>query len=409
MSVDAIRIVDKLRGVSKFSDLCESYLSPAKTRFGGRTYQLIHTLGGDPIFIDKDNVRVPLLSYLATAIKVLSYCSLILPIVAGLSLIISRKRNLGAKAEYPSIFKGDDAPFEIQKAPAILSDEIAGFTDLHQGRRDGIKIGEKQSFTYPAPKPEVSVEKNDDSIRGDIDRKEVPQEKEFLTKMTENLGIISYKELQIRFYECLTQFKDHMKEEEYTVAVCEGKSSFWMTQMALPQLEKWSLLPSASCTHAHDISEISDGGGCWSMLPQKDNIVLFDDCSYSGDQLSCMIGELHRILQRNDRTANFTLVVPFLSVRAKARIERSAALSYLNLTVITSQVELMNCEDIFTDEEIDFAMKHNLISEKRFENFRPLTLTATDWKIPDAKSFPDWCKFYLTPSKVIPPYKRAPV
>ena len=226
--------------------------------------------------------------------------------------------------------------------------------------------------------------------------------------MTDKLRVISYDELQIRFHECLTQFHEHMQGKEYTVTVSKEKSSFWMAQMALPQLDKWGLLPSDSCIHAHDIFT----GTNWRGVPEEnDDIVLFDDCSYSGDQLCNMITKLNDAMSVYERTANFTVVVPFLSVRAKSRLESLAGLSHhLHLTVITSQDELNNnCGDLFTDEEIDYAMVHDLVLEKRYHNFKPLSLVATDWKIPDNNSLPDWCKHYLTPSTVASPYKTAEV
>ena len=148
MGGENIRIVDKVSGVSKFSDVCESYLSPLKTLCGGREYQLIETWAHHLTFLDvsdKPKQGSICLSFLATVLKVITYLTLILPIIAEISLLISRRRHLGKKADYPSIFNKDSAPFQITQAATTIAASNTGleeFTAGHQSAREPITIGD---------------------------------------------------------------------------------------------------------------------------------------------------------------------------------------------------------------------------------------------------------------------------
>ncbi len=253
MSFENIRIVDGVVGISKFSDLCESYLSPLKTLCGGRTYYLVNHEGssgvGRPIKPPGGGESQPS-SLLSTIIKVLSYFTLILPIIAELYTLRSRKMNVSKQPEKSPVFQRADKPEVQVKKTEPTSDTFAvgHFIGSHRLERT-IRIL-SECFSYPMAGGEGKED-----------------------------------QWYAHFLGCLRSFAQEISSEGdwYCVLASESDSSYKMAQMALPQLQELSKHPQFICKR--------NAIGMTVSVAQK-KAVLFYDGDESIDVLVDLLKEI---------------------------------------------------------------------------------------------------------------------
>ena len=297
MSFENIRIVDGVVGVSKFSDLCESYLSPLKTLCGGRTYYLVQQEGSLPVGRpSKPSVRGESQpsSLLSTIIKVLSYFTLILPIIAVLYTLHCRKVNVSKQPENSPVLQRVDKPeVQVIKAqPVTETSAIGRFKGSHGLPRE-IRIL-PECFSYPV---ELEEAKED--------------------------------QWYAHFLGCLSSFSQEISSEgdRYCVLASETDSSYKMAQMALPQLLERGKLPQFICKR-------NEFGMTISLAHKK--VVLFYDGEEPVEGLVGLLKEIEGRYRTNKFKPHLILVVPRLPDAAKERIEQMDLLSFSKITLITS-------------------------------------------------------------------------
>jgi len=221
-------------------------------------------------------------------------------------------------------------------------------------------------------------------------------------KIVKNIQHITFKQLEEQLKLCVNSFNTCLINDgvtRYSVGLVIGKSQQWITSLAIENLE---LLPSSyfHLGRRGTILGISyKGENNW--VPKnsinvgkikEDELVIFDDCSYSGDQL---IGNLCSINKNLKTKKKLYLVVPFMSKETKDYVD-NIKLKKLDIKLITSDIRISAKTDIFNEEELE--MLGNLC----FTRSNGETLCYTDWRLPDSTStlrlfsdktgFPSMCK-----------------
>lgn len=200
--------------------------------------------------------------------------------------------------------------------------------------------------------------------------------------LIENIQHITMDMLEARLQDCIEEFKQKIGDQQYSVGLVHGKSFQWVAGLALSHLGR-DHLPNSHFG-------VSKGGTIVSSQDceeevgsvQEENLVIFDDCSYSGSQL------WENIQFINDKVRNkkkLYIVIPFLSTKARELIiNYRNQFPNLQIEVITSDYTIRNLSEVFdfNKKSIQTFLENNgHVSDRH-------TLCYTDWRFPDGKSIP---------------------
>ncbi len=163
-------------------------------------------------------------------------------------------------------------------------------------------------------------------------------------KIYANLDKITVKDLEENLAAC-TLYLNTLIQNDYTVGFSKNKSSCWIASQAIPHMDK---------TPKNRFVPKYDTGGEIPTDPEiTDNeLVIYDDASYSGNQIESLLMHLNRSMRRQSRQANVYLVIPFISELALDRLnyalEASSKRRELNLKIhlITSDKKVKQVKDV---------------------------------------------------------------
>lgn len=108
-------------------------------------------------------------------------------------------------------------------------------------------------------------------------------------------------------------------EGPYLSLISRGKSNQWVMELALAQGAK---LPE-------NVIDFDDAKGLEQVLranPDITELVLFDDATYSGSQLSSHVRETERLVEQFGRKVRFHIVVPYISSYAYKELSNNPAI-----------------------------------------------------------------------------------
>lgn len=229
------------------------------------------------------------------------------------------------------------------------------------------------------------------------DRK--PLEKNLLIRAADLFQHISMEDMNRALSQCVQELNRALHSEghpAYAVGFNCGKSSQWVASLALKDLdylpEDWGNTPvnvgtTSFATVNKTVRNVT-----------ADTLVLFDDCSYSGDQIYNILFSLLKKTQgsyhpSHNKFQRIYVVIPFMSQGALDRLKIYDPI----VKVITSPTKIKAFKDAFASEEIaqlkDAYVVHTNTNQvvyglggAYFDG--NITACYTDWRtVPDSVSF----------------------
>jgi hypothetical protein len=207
------------------------------------------------------------------------------------------------------LLKLNKPPVKVNELPERISTEEVN-TILQESGMVRFYPPKKPIQSYP-PDPKKSIE---------WVSSHPPELKELASKIMDSVEHISHEEFEKALLSSVESFNRHLaslpkNQREYTIVLPDScprpfkpyteMSNLWITMLALPFLR----FPPTKIA----VAQMMTG------KPLKDvktkNIVLFDDASYSGSQISEIMGGMHP-----DRSTRIHIVTPFMTSRASTKI-----------------------------------------------------------------------------------------
>lgn len=259
-----------------------------------------------------------------------------------------------------------------------------------------------------------------------------PEFYEIKKKLFDNIDMLSYQELLDGIAVCCNQLNQLLGDQDYSIGFVPQKSQQWIAEQALPYLRNF---PNKSFKHFTDAGMTAGGiRGQQEKINQTEKVfVVFDDCSYSGNQLHKLIGNLKKAVgdAHQDEKCHLYLVVPFISPSSRNYMESYNQLAMiqgqgnLQIDFITTDREVVAMKDRFTLEEIEKLAELDAAEVDRKKEHLMLNyiddydegvretkrcLTVPEWKLPDDVSIPHAMTYNVALRKnfIIPstlPYK----
>lgn len=223
-----------------------------------------------------------------------------------------------------------------------------------------------KQFLIPSPFDKEALEKRKTAL---VALAQTAEDKALIKKATANLQHITFAMLLSHLSLCIEQFNRLIRSDPYTALIDNGKSSEWITHLAL----------NDGMTPPQRIQRTAE--------PFRENsmqtLVIFDDCAYTGVQITNLL----RLLADARCSACIIVVIPFMSLTAQKRILACAKEKGIFLHVITSPLAIRELDTIFSAEELLhfcrlFIEEDSSLKPENLKN----CLTFTDWKRPDAVS-----------------------
>lgn len=249
-------------------------------------------------------------------------------------------------------------------------------------------LAEKKIPLHPYPVvPQVTypiIEENREKFIQFCEENLQETQAEILKKMAFNVQHISFpifqKELK-HVIEILNKELKGMNNPKYSLGFVIKKSNQWVSSLALPYL---NYLPSdwftPNINFAVGQHAKADFRKKIDTIKEK-IVVVIDDCSYSGEQLK---NSLEKITNQGFKVF---AVVPFMSNCAIDKLKS------INVQIITSDIRIPTVHELFSEGEVNQLKEVNIVKEG-FKVFslkgafnKGVTLTYTDWRIPDPQSF----------------------
>jgi hypothetical protein len=208
-----------------------------------------------------------------------------------------------------------------------------------------------------------------------------------MKKAVDNIQHISMKKFEGALKTCLQTLETQLNSCPYSVGLNYWKSNQWVASLALKDLDP--IPTSHFCLFKPDSKELKTIQPPSVKDVREQTLVLFDDCSYSGNQI---IGNLVKIadeMQTNKMNKKtLYLVIPFITKQAKISIENFTKThenckNYLDIHLITSEERIKTVNEIFTPEELGQLDKIIMFPNEAFSGpssgslYR--TLCYTDW------------------------------
>lgn len=209
------------------------------------------------------------------------------------------------------------------------------------------------------------------------------------------MSCLSMREFEATLQACVSELNayldQHKVSEAYSVAMVAGKSLQWVASLAVSSLSvlptSWLSLPHCQGTIGLNTPNVSKH---FESFGNEKAVVLFDDCSWSGDQL---MGNLNKLYANAPlHLQHVCLVIPYMSETAFQRASNWVEpfkKKGITLKVITGPEHFKTVGSVFDDEafrELN-ADNHNIVGRLGF--LRNQTLFLTEWRYPDNTSFPE--------------------
>jgi hypothetical protein len=256
------------------------------------------------------------------------------------------------------------------------------------------------------------------------------------TLLLNNIDLITFEELMNGLKICCSTLNNLIKDQPYAIGFARNKSQQWLAELALPYLNH---APISQFSVATD--SLLDKSSQDLLDKDVSNFVIFDDASYSGNQINNTIRAFEQALtdKHMDQPCHLYLVVPFLSTQATELIssnfnwvnksffnkeQTKELVPKLTITLLTTDRKVLQLKDVFQPEDLveieDFLSQDH----RTAANQAPQALSITEWKIPDAASIhpiilEDDDKIEIVNNKiqilhttrfhtnVLPPYKKT--
>lgn len=212
---------------------------------------------------------------------------------------------------------------------------------------------------------------------------------ELIKKALTAVQYIPMQELEIQLEKCVDTLNKEIGTTSYAIGIIPGKSFQWLASLASKHLEKlpddWFSFPvnhgiTSYLTVDKPIRDVRADVG-----------VIFDDCTYSGEQLMAILYTL------DGKKDQFFIVIPFMTTPAKERIENFISTAKSKFTLITSDRRIKTIGETMKDEDELKAFYSITIQHPQLTHYaafstkgeyRPIqTLCHTDWRLPDNTSY----------------------
>lgn len=162
----------------------------------------------------------------------------------------------------------------------------------------------------------------------------------YIKDIVNNIDYITFEKFLQELYICVDKFlKNIKKDETYLFIVEDNKSSLWVFSL----IEK---LLNYDNIYLYITSSINT---LYTSYITPDNIVLIDDCIYSGEQISRYISSIFNDLLS---PINFHIIVPFITNKGLIRI---------NKTIIKNGI--YNTSHIYYNYIVNTIKEKNIISK----------------------------------------------
>ncbi|MDE3046257.1 MAG: hypothetical protein KGJ02_06400 [Verrucomicrobiota bacterium] len=222
-----------------------------------------------------------------------------------------------------------------------------------------------------------------------------PEERRVCQKAVDHLQHITFTMLEKGLEECLNQLNPLISGKRYAVGLAYEKSNEWIYNLVkdrlvtLPHRE----FPLTNMGSSIGMVYIQAGQNTDLSQVKEKIIVLFDDCSYSGNQLW---GFLNQINDHFREKVRVYVVIPFMTEKVYTSLTKEKW-----ITCITTLTRIKSLKETFTENELNLLKADNksaslwdpnysLLAECRLNIFpRTQSFCYTDWRYPDGTSFPN--------------------
>jgi hypothetical protein len=244
----------------------------------------------------------------------------------------------------------------LQSRPQVTMDSVddIDLDQLDKHFNEAIKSNNQkieeiwQTIEFKQPETPSQVPAFDKKMASSWVKKHDKQYRKYLTVLIKNIMPISHEKFTRDLFSSVELFSKKIKNKfashtEFFVGVQEGKSNKWVADLAYQKLKETGstkeftftckvLGPDHASQLVNDIKKIYG-----EQVKQKSNnsirinkklptnIVLFDDGSYSGKQISEHVQEifkLHSTLGVKQQQMNIYVVIPYMTTTAKKRLEK---------------------------------------------------------------------------------------
>lgn len=255
---------------------------------------------------------------------------------------------------------------------------------------------------------------------------------EALRELVRNVEFIRAEQFQKQLNRTTENFKRQLVERDvknYTILVEPKKSNQWVAELAYAHLPQPFNLSRLGIKDAESFrSELDKQSGPTKnkeVVPK--NIVLFDDGSYSGTQITDHVSAIFRELKNNYKIENAKMphiyvVIPYISKFALAKLKTSVEDLHLSDHLhVADHIEMKTVEDLSIDakdkiKELYWSKEEN--GNQQHGLFYFAHKVPNDMSFPgslakgtvhngtDRTAAPVTYKFPIIPSTIQPPYKN---
>lgn len=216
-------------------------------------------------------------------------------------------------------------------------------------------------------------------------------EQAMLDKLIPLVRCLSIEEFEGTLKTCVDELNAYLAQHhisEYSVAMVAGKSFQWVASLALRFLTvlptSWFSLSQTQGTLGLRTPKVAK---YFESLGNKKTLVLFDDCSWSGNQLIDNLSTLRR--NASSHLKLVCVVIPYLSVSAlKFATQQIAHFQEKGITLklITGSEQFKIFNDAFDVKTFQTLNEHhNVVGHCGIAGSQSLFLTQ--WRYPDGTSF----------------------
>ncbi len=192
------------------------------------------------------------------------------------------------------------------------------------------------------------------------------EEQKIAKKFVKNISYISYNKFLQRLHASVESFKREIQHQPYVVVLPEeGKdnSNYWVTSLGVKYLKDH---PPVQVLLAEQLPEF--------LMHNKslNNLVFFDDASYSGDQMSGYLKKLGSKLEGMDH--HIYLIIPFMGYNAERCLEKYW---------ISERQKMFTVYQLFHDDKVKNLILKNAVGGYNDVNPEQLSLTYFAHKVAD--------------------------
>lgn len=252
--------------------------------------------------------------------------------------------------------------------------------------------------------------------------------RELLSRLLAEINYVSFTEFTNALATQIEYINSHFTDRDFVIVNTDTergkspKSDHWATAIAKPNLK---VKPNA-------VVMVSKLGEHLSQNPDTKNIVIFDDCCYSGEQIRQLINGIWREKPEKTKALNTYVAVPYMTHDSEKTIQETGRRTGIKTTLIQHR-NIPNIEEIMSKLFKGAGLEKNkklldLVWDTG-ERVTVLsnTLTYFQHKVPDHISFPAylregnvvdydsketrrWYTGVAVPSipSITPPYKKGP-